>query len=191
MATLNLYQWQIMNNLCIHIFFFLGRKHVTSQLCSKHSEFETKQFYIWWYELIVGSDPEPIPAPCFNNTDGFNEFLQIISRSSDQSVVPLDQQFHEKSGCFNCNLNYYSLIVFNSILILEESSSSRLCDSERISCGGFLQHLSIFDPVKHFLRFKGKQLVDEFHVFDIAIFVFLNAEQFYQLIRLFWLHFLG
>jgi len=45
---------------------------------------------------MVGSDPEPIPAPCFNNTDGYNEFLLKISRSSDQSVVPLDQQFHEK-----------------------------------------------------------------------------------------------
>lgn len=49
---------------------------------------------------MVGSDPEPIPAPCFKNTDGFNEFLLIIFRSSDQSVVPLDQQFHENS-CLN------------------------------------------------------------------------------------------
>jgi len=55
----------------------------------------------------------------------------------------------------------------------------------------FVQHLSIIDPPKLFLRFEGKELVNEFHVFDIAIFVFLNPEQLYQLIRLFCLHLLG
>jgi len=50
---------------------------------------------------MVGSDPEPIPAPCFNNTDGYNEFLfkkslgQVISRLCPSISSSMKKKFFE------------------------------------------------------------------------------------------------